>query len=65
MKFDVFFDIRGPARTEKGVPNKGNPIECDSVIEAMEAVRPFVENTNRPGLVQIVGLRISEARDGS
>jgi hypothetical protein len=38
MKFNIFFDIKGPAEIQKGVPNNTNPVECANLASLLSMV---------------------------
>lgn len=57
MKFNIYFDIKGPVAIEKNVPNNTNPVECANLASLLARL-----STNLPRNtyleVEAVGIRV-------
>ena len=59
MKFNIFFTIRGPARTIE-ISNSTNPVECQDLSTVLAILAEKLPNNHYFGL-EAVGIRVELA----
>lgn len=55
MKFNVYFDMVGPAGTVVNVPNNSNPVECTNLASLLASL---AQNLPSPFGTECIGVKV-------